>query len=666
MSKRPLRADDLKLYRHVSEPRLSPDGSRVLFSVKELGEKNKNRVHLFTTDLADGNLKQWTHGEASNSHGRWRPDGSSIAFLCKRGEGPAQIWTLPADGGEAKALTSFPEGSISGFQWSPNGEKIAVLFRPAHPDFTVAASKEREANGGSQPAVVINSLHYRLDGDGYFADQRYALYIVDAQTGEHTLLYDGAKVDHYSYAWASDGSGLWVSHPIFESNPAQEVSNDALMFVPLSGPPMVRTDQPVGEKGPVACSPDGQWIAYLGYASEADERGDLNRRLFVTPTTGGQARCLTENDDFCLSIGVNSDTKSDDGRSLIWSPDSRAVYVQVGRNGAIDLAYVPVDEGGLRFLTEGEHLAFQGDISADGSLIVGTYGTATRLQEVSLYRVGENAPCPLTHFNAAFFDEVEVRAPESLWTDNGEGGKVQLWVIRGAGDGPRPGVLEIHGGPHMMYGYSFMHEFQLLAAEGYTVVYSNPRGSKGYGEAHTMAIRNSWGDKDWVDIQAVTRWMQADAGIDSGRMGVMGGSYGGYMTNWVVGHTHDFKAAITDRCVSNLVSKAGNSDYLWRPNGYWQGYAYGPWEKIQRLWEASPIAYFDQVKTPTLVIHSEGDLRCNIEQGEQVFAALQQRGVPSRFVRYPASTSHGMSRNGPADLRLHRLGEILDWWRRWL
>jgi dipeptidyl aminopeptidase/acylaminoacyl peptidase len=146
-------------------------------------------------------------------------------------------------------------------------------------------------------------------------------------------------------------------------------------------------------------------------------------------------------------------------------------------------------------------------------------------------------------------------------------------------------------------------------------------------------------------------------------MGVMGGSYGGYMTNWAIGHTNDFKAAITDRCVSNLVSFGGNCDFPMIPDGYWKG---APWGDISVLWKQSPIAYFDKVTTPTLIIHSEGDLRCNIEQGEQVFAALQQRGIESRFVRYPQSTSHGLSRGGPADLRIHRLNEIVSWWKKHL
>jgi len=226
-----------------------------------------------------------------------------------------------------------------------------------------------------------------------------------------------------------------------------------------------------------------------------------------------------------------------------------------------------------------------------------------------------------------------------------------------------PAILEIHGGPHAQYGCTFFHEFQLLAAQGYIVFYSNPRGSKGYGEKHCTSIKGDWGNLDWLDLQAVISFMFGMPEVDTKRLGVMGGSYGGYMTNWIISHTDVCKAAITDRCVSNLVSMSGSSDYPNIPDSYWPG---NGWSEIESIWNQSPIRYFDEVQTPTLIIHSEGDLRCNIEQAEQVFTALKIRGVPTRFVRYPASTSHGLSRNGPADLRLHRLNQILEWWKKYL
>jgi dipeptidyl aminopeptidase/acylaminoacyl peptidase len=226
-----------------------------------------------------------------------------------------------------------------------------------------------------------------------------------------------------------------------------------------------------------------------------------------------------------------------------------------------------------------------------------------------------------------------------------------------------PAALMIHGGPHAQFGSGFFHEMQALAAEGFVVVYPNPRGSKGYGRDFCDAIRGAWGGKDWDDVRATIAFMQQHPSIDAERMSIMGGSYGGYITNYAIGQTDVFKAAISDRCVSNLVSHLGNSDYYHKPGRYFPG---NFWCDNEELWRQSPIRFVDNVATPTLVIHSEGDLRCNVEQGEQLFAALQIRGVPSRMVRYPRSTFHGMSRNGPVDLREHRLRQMLEWLRKWV
>jgi len=341
----------------------------------------------------------------------------------------------------------------------------------------------------------------------------------------------------------------------------------------------------------------------------------------------------------------------------------------VGWHGEVQIGYVQLDKPGkTQLLTKGRHAIALGNVSEDGEKIACSYSDPLSLAEVAVYDLAkhQNKPKVLTSFNKSFLDELQLSEPEEVWLDTPDKTKLHVWVMKPiAYKTPKkyPAVLEIHGGPHAQYGWSYFHEFQVLAAQGYVVVYSNPRGSKGYGEDHTAAIRGDWGNKDWQDIETVKRWMQHQPYIQAGSMGVTGGSYGGYMTNWAIGHTHDFKAAITDRCVSNLVSMGGSSDFVQQANAYWKGSFFGD---IEKLWTDSPIAYFENAKTPTLVIHSEGDLRCNIEQGEQVFAALHHLGVPTRFVRYPASTSHGMSRSGPPDLRIHRLGENLKWWAKYL
>lgn len=666
MTKKPATPEDLLRLQFVGDPQISPDGLAILFTKKHVNDKNKYVTNLYTV-LLDGTVQQWTQGEGGASHGRWSPDGSSIAFISGREKPASQIYLLPTTGGEARKLTSLPEGSIGGFKWSPDGSMIAFTFREQHPDWTEAAKKEREEKGLSTPPRVIDDVWYRLDGDGYFLGQRYAIYLVRVADGETRKLYDKSPMGLYSFDWAPDSKSLVVAHTL-NARPMAQPDNDGLFLVDLKGNAKPIEGLPFGPKSHVSWSPDGRLIAYVGDDNESNPWGVRNAKLFVAPVEGGSAECLTRQDDYCLQAAVLSDSKEGAGDgSPIWSPDSKAIYLNIAWHGETQLGFVQLDVARVKMLTKGRHCVTVGNLSKNGERFACLFGTATRLQEVALYDLAKHGhePGVLTSFNKAFHDEVAAVEPEDFWVDTPDGTKVHVWKM-----GPlepkgkkHPAVLEIHGGPHALYGWTYFFEFQVLAAQGYAVVYSNPRGSKGYGEKHCDAIRGSWGDKDWVDIAAVKDWMKAQPDIDAGRMGVMGGSYGGYMTNWAIGHTNDFKAAITDRCVSNLVSFGGNCDFPMIPDGYWKG---APWGDISELWKQSPIAYFHRVQTPTLVIHSEGDLRCNIEQGEQVFAALQQRGIESRFVRYPISTSHGLSRNGPADLRIHRLNEIVAWWKRHL
>lgn len=673
MPKRPIRADDLLRFILVGDPQISPDGERVLFTRKHTNDKNKVVSNLFTVDL-QGHVVQWTQGEGGNGGGRWSPDGSQIAFVSGREKPAAQIHLIPTSGGEARALTKLPEGSIGGFRWSPDGQKIAFTFREQLPDRTEKAKKEREENGGSPPPLVTEDVWYRLDGDGYFGMQRHKVYVVDVASGEHSLVLDTAPDGGYSFDWSPDSKELAVIHTA-SKRPFAEPPNDQIWRVTLDGQTWPLEGLPKGRKGSIRWSPDGKWLAYAGDEDQDDPWGTRNTRLYVVDAKGGAVRNLTAETDYDTAVATLGDVKESGYDAVVeWSPDSTSIFVQVGWHGESQLGRVSLD-GTIEILTEGRHTLFIGNV---GRRIAATYGHATRVPEVAVVEpelaTGRMVPRVLTSFNQAFHDEVQVVEPEDHWLDStpnkdGSPSKVHVWVLKPVDYlEPRryPAVLEIHGGPHTQYGWTFFHEMQLLAAQGYVVVYSNPRGSKGYGEGYCAAIRGDWGHKDWEDIETVTRWMQHQPYIHPGQMGVMGGSYGGYMTNWVVGHTNDYKAAITDRCVSNMVSMAGNSDFPFNKDGYFQGVAWGDHEAIRELWRQSPIAYFEKVKTPMLIIHSEGDLRCNVEQGEQVFTALQQQGIPSRFVRYPSNTSHGMSRNGPADLRMHRLGEIVAWWDRWL
>lgn len=665
-------AEDLLKIEFIGDTQISPDGRELLFAKRHINDKNKYITNVYSVELSSGKIRQWTQGEGGAGAARYSPDGSQILFISGREKPNQQFFLMPRDGGEARKLSDLPEGSIGGYSWSPNGKYLVFSFRQTQEDRTTKGQKEREEKGLSTPPWEIETLWYRLDGDGYFGQMRYHLYLLDVETGKHTLLYDKDKMGFTSYDWMPDSSGLVICHSD-NKNPILDKPNDQFWLLDLKGKTKKIKCSTKGDKGSVRVSPDGKMLAYIG-CSNPEGWGVKNQNLFVLPIEGGDPVCLTEKDDYCLDVLSLSDTNightSDGGGGglVVWSKDQKSIYVSIGTQGAVHLGKVNVAKGGVELLTSGKMCFIASNTDKEQTMFAGITGSATKLNEAAVFDLKKKELKTVANHNKSFYSEIEIAPSEDFWVDSTDGVKVHCWIMMPPSGSKKkvPAILEIHGGPHAQYGWAFFHEFQMLAAQGYAVVFSNPRGSKGYGEKFCEAIKGDWGNKDWDDVQAVINWMSKQSFIDSKNMGVMGGSYGGYMTNWVVGHTHAFKAAITDRCVSNWVSMAGNSDFPMNSDGYFGGYAWGGLDKIESLWRQSPLAYFDKVKTPMLIIHSEGDLRCNVEQSDQVFHALQAQGIESRYVRYPVNTSHGLSRGGPPDLRLHRLREISNWWKKHL
>lgn len=666
--KRAVTPEDLLKFQLVSDPQISPDGKLVSFTKKHVGEKNNYVTNIWVADTKSGDVRQFTSG-GKDAGARWSPVGDRIAFTSGREKPKAQIYTISASGGEATPLTDFPEGSIGAFKWSADGKLLAVSFRETEKEWTEEAKKAREEKGLSTPARVIDQMYYRLDGDGYFNSARYALYVVDAETGKHRKIFDKDTNGWFDFDWAPNGKELVICANL-DKQPELKPWKERLYIVDAtSGKIREIPKQKDGTRNSVAWSYDGKYIAYCGVEGRESTWGALNEHLFICDPQTGAVKDLSCNEDYCMGAATLSDTRDAGfGANIRWARDSKKIYMAFGCQGEGHVYSIATQGGKITQLTKGVREFQIGSFSSDGSSVALASGSPTELNEIYVGEVKANEikPRRLTKFNDAILSELIIANPEEHWLKSPSGTKVHVWVMKPANlkSGQKaPAVLEIHGGPHAQYGVPFFHEFQVLAANGYVVFYSNPRGSKGYGEEHCNAIKGAWGKADWEDIQAVIEFMKKQPYVDSKRMGVMGGSYGGYMTNWAIGHTDVFAGAITDRCVSNLVSMAGSSDFPNVPDTYWPGNA---WSKPETLWEQSPLKYLGNAKTPTLVIHSEGDLRCNVEQGEQVFTTLKLLGVPTRFVRYPQTTSHGMSRSGPPDLRIHRLHQILDWWKKYL
>ena len=652
----------------VGNPQISPDGAQILYTRKCVKDGvNNTTIWVAPTKGPKKPRELTTSGK--DGMPRWSPDNSQVAFL-RSGESGSQIYTIDMEGGEAQQLTNFPEGTINEFTWSPTGGCLAVSYRQTEEPYTNAAAEKRKDTKESDPPVITESAWYRLDGDGYFGHARFQLFLVDSTTGKHNNIWSKDTMGFFSYCWSPTGHKIAIAtntskNALTDSKPTKVVIHEV-----ASGKNKVLPNCTKGPKDAIAWSPNGKYLAWAGREGDESTYSTENLELYVASATEGNAKSITHTIDRCLMAVTLSDTgEVAFGSQIRWSGDSKNLLVKIGWHGEEQICCIQRTGGKLKLLTSGNAIHSMGNSSNDGKTLAMMIGSATAPPEIYIGKVGTNkiTTQQVSFENTDWCKQHALATPKEKWITSKDNTKIHCWIMRPPTEAKnrasKPAVLQIHGGPHCQYGWMFFHEFQCLASAGYTVIYCNPRGSKGYGREHCDAIRNDWGGADWTDMQAVTLMMQKDKSINAKNMGVMGGSYGGYMTNWIVGHTNEFRGAITDRCVSNLVSMGGNSDFADKEDGYFGG---NFWSRPEDRWRQSPIAHFGNVETPMLIIHSEGDLRCNIEQSEQVFAALKLRDIEARFVRYPRSTSHGFSRGGAPDLRKHRLNEILSWWKRQL
>lgn len=662
-NKRSITAEDLYHFNLITYAEISPDGERAVYALQRVEEKSEKKYsNLWMVPTSGGDPQQFTVGDHKDLMPRWSPDGQTLAFLSTRGdEKQPQIYLIPVGGGEARKLTDL-KGEFASFEWSPDSKRLLFQFRKKDPEAVEREEDERKKELGTVYRR-IDRLFYSEDAVGWYPRERWHLWTVDVETGETAQLTEGAIYDETAPAWSPDGTEI-----VFLSNRTEDPDLDPdvvdVYVMPAEGGEFRRLPTPVGRKQHPVFSPDGTQIAYIGRQGRSDWW--KNQNVWVVPVDGSEeARDLTGDHDITVSSFTLNDMGSAKMMPPVWAPDGETLYVQMSQHGRTLLNAVSAADGSLEPVVEGEGVVGVYDFSKDGERLLYFWGSMEDPGQLYLLEIATGETRQITHLNR-FLLEIDLGSVEEVWFEGAAGNDLQGWILKPPDFEPEkqyPSILEIHGGPLAQYGFFFMHEFYYLAAQGYVVHFCNPRGGLGYGEEHAKAIWGGWGDADYADLMTWVDYVKELPYIDPDRMGVTGGSYGGYMTAWIIGQTDRFEAAVAQRSVTNLISMWGSSDGNWifqRPFG-----DKAPYESIEQLWESSPMKHVGSARTPTMVIHSEQDLRCPLEQGQQLFVALKTLGVDTEFIVFPGEP-HGLSRVGRTDRRIARLEAIVRWFDTYL
>lgn len=643
-------AEDILKMKFPGQPKLSPSGKEFLFVQTEMLEKDNtysSSIYRFDGQKVSAFTNRGGQRKVREGSPVWSPDGQMVAFLSNR-SGSNQLWVLDLHGGEATRLTDMPKG-VGSFVWAPNGQGIYFVAKEVieEPKFREGSTVRR-----------ITKLRYKFNGVGYLDNHPNQIWFVDLQGNEVEQLTTG---NFHATQPAPSPCGKCLAFVSNRDNDELKTMEDLWLLSLETGELKNMTNGHGPVRSPM-WTPEGT-LLYTGHRKGIYPGAYSELREIDLLT--GEDRNLMPDFKHLLGNSVGADTRFDSGNTgPVLSDDGRLAYFVATVGGNSYLFRLERASGRVeQVFGEGQMCITSFDVAA--GIVVANVCTPAVIGNFMLGPVGDLKQ--VTSFNAELFADKYIGWPEPIYFTHADGTVLEGWLIKPAGfeTGKQfPLVMEIHGGPHATFGNAFFHEFQMLAGHGMGVFYSNPRGSLGYGEEFARACVGDWCGIDANDLQFMGEEVSKLSWVDATHIGVTGGSQGGYFTNWLIGHTSMFAAAVTQRSMSNLYSKYGVADNGWNGDRYGMG-GRDLWDDEDFVMERSPVRYARNVKTPTLIIHSDEDYRCPLEQAEQWYVALKRLGVVVEMLLFHGE-NHELSRSGRPANRIVRLEGILDWFSRYL
>jgi len=670
--KRSITEKDLFDFTWVGDPQVAPDGSRVVFvRVGANDKRNGYNTSLWVVSTTTGDVHQLTNN-TRDSAPRWSPDGKYLAFVRvteKDGKpDQPQLFMMNMAGGESFRFTSLPKG-VTQPAWSPDGKSIAFLSTTNPED---ARRTDSETDHESDVRVITRAV-YRSNDAGYLDPRRpMHLWVVQVPRNSDEKVspkqLTTGRFSEGSIVWAKDGSQIYFTSVRIDE-PYYELPKTDIYALPAAGGEPVRLTTLNMEARAFALSPNGRQLAFIGSTTQPINSYSQPDLWVIDLMPGAKPRNVTAGFDYDVGAGVSGDNdppRAAGANVPIWTADGGAIVEVYAKEGKANLGLFETATGKLAEITRGNQAVIAFRATPDGSKLVYTVSTPTRIGDLFYLERSAAQPKRLASLNDAVFSNINLTEPEEVWYTSFDGKRIQAWLQKPpAFDAQKkyPLILDIHGGPHTAYGYVFDHEFQWMAAKGYVVLYPNPRGSTSYGQEFGNIIQYRYPGDDYRDLMAGVDEVIKRGYIDTNKLGVTGGSGGGLLTNWTIGQTTRFAAAVSQRDIANWADWWYSADFtLFQPNWF----KAPPFEDPEDYKARSPITYIKNVKTPLMVILGESDYRTPPGAGgEEMFRALKFRKIPTVMVRFP-NESHELSRAGQPGHRVERLEHIVGWFDHWL